>query len=39
MDRKDVSRRSIAHGVTAMRMPWSTVFFLLAGIFLILTYA
>jgi hypothetical protein len=39
IDRKDSVRRSIAQGVTAMRMPWPTVFFLLAGIFLILTYA
>jgi hypothetical protein len=39
MDRNNFSRRSMVQGVTAVRMPWSTVLFLLAGIFLILTYA
>jgi hypothetical protein len=39
MDRKGVVTRSISQGVTAVRMPWSTVIFLLAGIFLILRYA
>jgi hypothetical protein len=39
MDRKKAFTQSLAQGVTAMKMPWSTVMILLAGIFLILTYA
>jgi hypothetical protein len=39
MDRKKAFTQSLAQGVPAMKMPWSTVMILLAGIFLILTYA
>jgi hypothetical protein len=39
IERKDSGRRSIAQGVSAVRIPWTTVMILLAGIFLILTYA
>jgi hypothetical protein len=39
MDSDEAVKGSNGQGVTAVRIPWSTVMILLAGIFLILTYA